>query len=180
MRKLYVLLGTFAFCLLAGCADETNDEILTKTISTLSATTTAVEDITKTLNDGVAKAKQDNKPLDKTVIIEATKKADQLKNFAAELQKRKAESDVARDSVTTDQKQALAKKYKDTFLQALRDLDAAERRLDAALKNADAAAAPEDKMTPTGLTAPSSLMDNLRFKLEEAQREFEVLTKRQG
>jgi hypothetical protein len=170
MRKLSVLLCTFAVFGLAGCADDANDQLVARTISTLSSTTSTVEQITKTLNDGVAKAKQENKPLDKNALIEATKKADDLKKIAGELQRIKADTEVVKDSITTEQKVALAKKHKQNFVQALSDLDAAQRKLDAALKDAEAVTAAEDK----------PVMEKLREKLTEAQQEFEVLTKRQG
>jgi DNA repair exonuclease SbcCD ATPase subunit len=172
MRKLYVLLGTLLICTVAGCGDDTNDNIIAGTISILDGTTSQIEQITKTVKDTVDQAKKDSKPLDIAKIATATQNATELKKKAEALQRFKAEIDVRKDSLTADQREENAKKHKAAFQQKLQNLDTAQKNLDTALREADAVAATNNES--------KAALEKLRDALKEAQNEFEVLTKRQS
>ena|SRR5437660_967800 len=170
MRKCYVLLCTLFASVLAGCGADPNDELVARTISILTGTTQVVEQVTKTLNDAVSEAKTQNKALSKDKVNKATEESAQLKRLALELQDTKARIEIRKEGVTKEQKDALAKKHKAAFQQALVELDAAQKKLDGALRAADAVADADGKTS----------LEQLRAKLKEGQDEFEVLTKRQS
>jgi DNA repair exonuclease SbcCD ATPase subunit len=171
MRKLLVLLGALLTCTIAGCGEDTNDTIIAGTISILDGTTSQIDQITKTLNDAVDQAK-DGKPLDIAKIATATQNAVELKKKAEALQRYKAEIDVRKDSLTADQREEYARKHKAAFQQKLQSLDTAQKNLEAALRKADAVAAPNSESKAN--------LEKLRDALIDAQKEFEVLTKRQS
>ena len=82
----------------------------------------------------------------------------------------RAASENRRDTITEERRSEYAAKYKSSIATALADLDAAQKKLDLALRDAEAASDNDGK----------AALDTLRTKLEETQKEFEVLTKRQS
>jgi len=170
MRKLYVLLGTLLACVVVGCGDDPNDKVIAETISTLRNTTSDIEHVSKTINDAVNQAKNSKKPLDIAEIDKATKEAAGLKKKAQDLQNEKAWMDVRKDNITAEQREEYANRYKVDIGKALQGLDAAQKNLELALREADSVADSDGK----------SSLQKLRETLQEAQNEFEVLTKRQS
>jgi hypothetical protein len=165
-----VLLGAlFAFACI-GCGDDVHDRILDQIFQVLTNTTRDIDTVAKTLNDAVAQAKNDKKPLDLAKIAEAQKQASELKQKAKDLGKIKDIAENRSEGVTPEQQGKYADNRKSNLIAALVELDAAQKRLDTALREADAVADAEGK----------AALEKLRDTLKEAQNEFEVLTKRQS
>jgi hypothetical protein len=169
MKKLSVLLGTFLSCCVIGCSADPKDELVAKTIAGLKQATTDIEHVSDTLTSATADAKKSGKPLAIAKVATATEQAGEIKKIAMFLQTKKAETEVYKDQMTKEQREALNTKYKADFQRAMADLDTAERKLDAALKDAEVVADGDGKQA----------LEKLREKLKEGQDEFEVLTKRQ-
>jgi outer membrane murein-binding lipoprotein Lpp len=170
MRKLLLPLGMLVVCGIAGCSEDPNDGLISTTISRLNQTTQALEEVNKSLKDAVAQAKNTNQPLDLVPIGKATDRASEIKQLAQDLQRIKAQVDVRKESITAEQREEYAKKYKASFQQALQNLDVAQKNLEATLREGDAVANPEGK----------SALEKLRETIKESLNEFEVLTKRQS
>jgi hypothetical protein len=169
MKKLSVLLGTLLSCCVIGCGQDPNDKLVADTIAQLKNATSKIEEVSSTLTAATADAKKSGKPLAIARVATATEQAGELKVPALVLQRIKAETEVRKDSLTKDQREVLANKYKGDFQRSLADLDAAQKKLDAALKEAEPVADGDGKQA----------LEKLREKLKESQDEYEVLNKRQ-
>jgi hypothetical protein len=176
MRKLYVLLGTFLVGAFIGCAQDPNEEAISKTIATLQDTTRTIDQIATILNTEIEAAKKERDPkkpgMDVTKLLEAKTKAEELKKLATTLQEIKAKTDTMREGVTKEQREALAKKYKDNFQAAANELSTAERKLEEKMKEAE-------QLATTRGEEVKAAMKGLRETLQASQKEFAVLTKKQ-
>jgi hypothetical protein len=170
-KKCCVLLGTLFACGLAGCAQDPNEKAVSETISTLQDTAAIVRRISEIVNTEVKTIKNDpKKAMDDTKLADAKKEAEKLKKQAEELKRIKADTDVLRDGLTKEQREALAGKHKAAFQAAASDLGKAERELEAVMLEAEkVAASPNNKKA----------IEDLREALSNTQKEFAVLTKKQ-
>jgi hypothetical protein len=169
MRQLYVLAGTLFLCGLVGCGQDPNDVLVSDTIAKLQDTTRSIEGIAKILEIEVEAAKKGGKALDEKKIAEAKVEAENLAKLAKELQVIKGRTDSIKDNLTNDQRDALAKKYKDQFQSAANALYKAQNNLEAALKNAEGLAT-----TPTSKSA----MTDLKTAIQNSQKEFAFMNKK--
>jgi len=177
MRKLCVLLSTLFMFTCVGCSNDPNDELIVGTIQVLGNTTRTIEQIKTQVADTVEAAKKDGKPLAIEKITLAAGKADELKKMAKQLQDIKAAADVRKENITPEQRPEYASRHKATFQRALQEVDKAQKDLEIALNEAGAynASLTDSEDRAKGASA----LAELRKKVEDGQREFEVLTKRQ-
>ena len=176
MRKLGVLMSTMFACLCVGCSSDPNDRLIVNTMSIMNDTTRAIEQIKSDVVQAVEAAKKDNKPLSIEKIRAVATKAEELKKKAKELQMAKAETDVRKENVTAEQRQEYSDRHKGSFTRNLEELGKAQIELTAALKDAEA----YNESLPDGEDRDNGAKElaDLRKKLDESQREFEVLTRR--
>jgi hypothetical protein len=153
--------------MVAGCSTDPNEELVSSLIATVNGTTSEIERVTKTLTDATSDAKTNSKPLAVERVNTATEQAAELKKRATFLQRIKAEIEIRKDSVTKEDREALASKHGGALRKALADLDGAEKKLEDALRKAD------DVADQSGKDA----LRKLRDKLQEYQSEFDVLNK---
>jgi hypothetical protein len=175
MKKVCVLLGTLFACGLAGCGSDANDEVVSKVIDTLKDTTRSIDAITRIVKTEVDIAKAKNTPLDEKKILEAKAEAEKLKEQATLLQRLKARTDFMKDSLSADQKADLAKKHKDGMAQAANELYNAQKSLETAMLEAD-----EVNKMPSATATSKAVLQDLRKALENSQKEFAVMSKRQS
>jgi hypothetical protein len=169
MRKLYVLAGTLFICGLVGCGPDPNDILVSDTIAKLGDTTRSIDGIAKILEDEVGAAKKGGKSMDEKKIAAAKLEAENLAKLAKELQQIKGRTDSIKDNLTSDQRDALSKKYKDQFQSAANGLYTAQKKLEAVLKEAEVLAT-----SPPSKTA----MAELKTTIQNSQKEFAVMTKK--
>jgi hypothetical protein len=171
MRKLYVLAGTLFVCGLVGCGQDPNDIVVSKTISKLQDTTRSIERIAKILEVEVEAAKKGGKAVDEKKIAEAKVEAENLAKLAVDFREIKGETDFIRDhrTPTNEQREALAKKYKEQFQSAANDLYIAQKKLETWLKEAESLAT-----TP----ASKSAMAELKTAIQNSQKEFAGMNKK--
>jgi len=182
MKKLYVLLGTLLISMCAGCSEDPNSRLINETMSIMGSTTSSLDQTAKTINDAVAEANKDGKPLSIAAIAKAKKEAEDLKNWARELQDRKTKAENRRDNVTSDQREDYERTYKGQFQQAMIAVSGAQRKLDKALSDAEKYNEEwrdPDPQNATKKTVSDALVQ-LRQAIQDSRNDFAVLTKRQA
>ena len=163
MRRLPVLLGTFALCgLLVGCGGDTRDYLVTQTVSLMNEAATATNGVTESVTKAVKTAGTDKNKLD---LTEAAKATDALRETGKKLQEMKQRTDNLRGQVDQGERDANAEAYRTKIVGSMEELTTAKESLQKALKEAE--------------NLNKKKTDDLRTKIREAEAPFEAIARQQ-
>jgi chromosome segregation ATPase len=119
-RVLYASLSLVVCFILAGCAAETDEGLISDTINMMSSATTQISNIKSKVKVATDKAKTENKTtVDLADAVEATKRLKAVSEDAM-LLKRKVE--LKRSSITDEEKKSYAEKQRDQLNAAFTEL----------------------------------------------------------
>ena len=163
MRRIPVLLGTFALCgLLIGCGGDSRDYLVTQTVSLMNEAATATTGITESVNTAV---KASGKVRDKLDLTEAVKATDALRDTGKKLQEMKQRTENLRGTISEEERSENADEYRNKIVASLQELTKAKDALQVALAEAEKLNRKE--------------AEKLRVKIREAEGPFEAVARQQ-
>lgn len=148
------------FCLtLVGCGSDPREGLVAAAVGDLDSAATKVQNIKNKVDDAVKKS-SGKAPEFKEAIAEV----DALKKIAKDMQELKLRADALAGKTTEEERKDLTDKYKVQLNQAITRLTKARNELKASIVAAE--------------TQDKDAVKPLRDKLEEAEGEFEAISRR--
>jgi predicted nucleic acid-binding Zn-ribbon protein len=164
MKRLLVFFGAFVLCaLLAGCAPDTHDGLVSDTIQMIGLAANEVGNIKSRVDEAIKRAEDGGKKLDLADAVEATTKLKQAGDQAQEIGRRIAK---VRGQITDEERKINAQKHRSKLNAAFEELLKQKGELRAALAKAEALDA-----------NAKSEVKLLREKIIEAESPFEALSR---
>jgi hypothetical protein len=148
---------------LSGCNSDTSVGLVKETVALLERATARVGDIKGRVEDAIKKAKADNKKIDLSEAMAATK---ELKEVATKAQNLKREIDRERLTITDDERKANVESQKEQLSAAFAALLKQRNELNAQLEIAERM----DKRNQRDV-------NDLRAKIRDAESPFEAIAR---
>ena len=161
MKRILGLGVAFALLgMMAGCGSDSREGLITETINHIKLASTEIGNIKTRVKEATDKATKENKKLDLADAMEATKK---LKETGEKTQDLKRRIDTVKATVSDEDRQSNAEKYRDDLNKAFASLLKQKEELREVLASAE-------KIDKTKV-------EDLRKKIVDAESPFEALSR---
>jgi len=167
MKRNVVLVGIgFLLIGLVGCGSNSRDALVNRDINVIDGAAAQLGVVRDKVNEALDKSAKEKRALTGDDLKPAVQAAAALKDVGKAMQKLKEQTDALTDSITKEEREELAQRFKARLQGAMVSLVKSQQEMDQAIRKA------EDK-------GPKQAVVELKKTLELAQSEFGVLAKQQ-